>query len=178
MGLLATGCALSGLGSGQPARGQSQSPATQGGQPTGGTATGPALQAQPSRTKKLQIEGTKNATVTVGLVSFRVQGKLAKLTLLFTPKMPKAPQDKEISIYDMFNSHGPYVTLVDPVHLKRYVVVRDSEKGKLQSDTVWTGTVNGQPVAAYYTFAAPPPKSKLNLHLNGRLVFSDIPVSR
>ncbi len=154
------------------------------------TAVGPAGTAQAdqaasagipaaSRTTSFRAPGNTPGTVDVGFVDLKVGGRLATLTLVWTPRYTGFPRDKEISVFDMFGAHSPAVTLVDSVNLKRYVVVQDNRNVELGASGPRTKTVNNTPVSASYTFAAPPADVRtLDVYADDRLLFDDIPVGR
>lgn len=115
--------------------------------------------------------------VTIGLVSLVVDGRLAKLRLLYTPDFPRLDADETLSIYDMFADNGVAVSLVDPVNLLRYTVATDSEGRKLKPDDVFTKTQNHRTLATVYTFAAPKADT-VDVYIAGRVAFEDVPVQR
>ncbi|MQA87423.1 MAG: hypothetical protein GEV03_23050 [Streptosporangiales bacterium] len=118
-------------------------------------------------------------------MSLQVKGRLATLTLTWTPKFPKAAAqddvwgDSSLSLFEMAGETSVWMTLVDPVNLKRYNVVRDGSGNWLQTNENNTETRNGRPLTAHYTFAAPPPQvEKLDVYANDIVLFRDVPVTR
>jgi hypothetical protein len=117
--------------------------------------------------------------VSVGFVSLRVDGRLANLTLTWTPHFAGTPTTERISLYDMFSHSDPDVALIDTANLKRYVVVRDTDQHYLRADPVETKTTNDRPVTGTYTFAAPPASTRaVDVYVNDRNLFDGVPVDR
>ena len=94
-------------------------------------------------------------TVDFGLQSLTVEGSIATLRLVVTPRFKSESADETISLNDIYGS-GKYLGfyLLDRKNLKRYNVVR-SGPTEFASDGLDTKTVNGTPMAAYAVFAAP-----------------------
>ncbi len=146
---------------------------------TTGASQGAADGAVASRTASFRAPGGGSGTVEVGFVSLKVDGRLATLTVVWTPRYSDLPRDKEISVFDMFAAHSPAIALVDSTNLKRYVVVQDSRNTELGASGPRTKTVNNTPVSASYTFAAPPEDVRtVDVYADDRLLFDDAPVSR
>ncbi|WP_433333917.1 hypothetical protein [Spirillospora sp. CA-294931] len=118
------------------------------------------------------------AKVDIAIMSLKVRGKLATLSVQLTPHVPQGVSQKP-SPYELNGNNGLGVSLIDPVNLKRYIVVRDSSGKELQSDDVFTHIATGQPGLLTYTFAAPPENVKaLDLHYGSWPTFRNIPVKR
>lgn len=145
---------------------------------TGGPVTS-STDATASRVATFAAPGQPTGTLAVGFVSLQVDGRVANLTLTLTPHFPGTPATEKISIYKMFSDSEPDVSLVDTTNLKRYVVIRDSASQELESDVVATNTTNDRPVTASYTFAAPPASVRaIDLYVNDRRLFDNVPVGR
>ncbi|WP_242606151.1 hypothetical protein [Frankia sp. Cppng1_Ct_nod] len=132
-----------------------------------------------TRTTSFRAPGGGFGTIDVGFVELKVGGRLATLTLLWTPRYTDTPPTKEISVFDMFGQHNPAVTLVDSTNLKRYVVVQDSRSVELGASGLRTKTVNNTPASASYTFAAPPTDVRtVDVYADDRLLFDAVTVVR
>jgi len=94
-------------------------------------------------------------TVEFGLQSLTVEGSIATLRLVVTPRFKSESANEAISLNDIYGS-GKYLGfyLLDRKNLKRYDIVRNGPK-LFASDDGDTKTVNGTPMAAYAVFAAP-----------------------
>ncbi|HKO26547.1 MAG TPA: hypothetical protein VJU80_03750, partial [Solirubrobacteraceae bacterium] len=141
------------------------------------TSDGATILAQ----ETVKAPASEGGTVDIAILGLAVQGQLATLTARFSPHFPSAAPDDTISLDDMSdNALDPHqVSLVDPVGLKRYLVVEDANNNALGADEVNTEAVNNSSVIAHWTFAAPPPDvTKLNVELGPFPPLNDIPVSR
>ena len=148
---------------------------------TGGTAPrDEAVNTDDALAKKtVRALDSRDGTVEIAILGLKVEDRLMRLTMAFTPKFPSESPDDEISLYDMHGQTPLYVTLVDPVNLKRYVVVKDSEGRELAADAVATGTPNGGTVMATWTFAAAPQNvAKLDVQVGEWPPFSDVEIQR
>jgi hypothetical protein len=124
---------------------------------------------------------SKDGTVDIAVLGLAVQGQLATLTVRFTPHFPSAAPDDSISLYDMSDNamSQDEVSLVDPVGLKRYLVLQDANRSWLGADEDGTRAVNNSSVSAQWTFAAPPPSvTKIDVDLGPFPPFNDVPISR
>ncbi|MFB4312811.1 hypothetical protein [Actinomadura sp. 21ATH] len=120
----------------------------------------------------------EGAKVEIAVMGLRVKGNLATLTVRLTPRLP-ATADQEPSPYELNGRDGLDTALIDPVNLKRYVVVKDSRGSELQTNYITTNTRNNQPSLHTYTFAAPPEKVKsVDVQYGSWPTFRDIPVQR
>ncbi|WP_347176904.1 hypothetical protein [Parafrankia sp. EAN1pec] len=143
-------------------------------QPTASTAP-PAGTPTASRTTRIQ---GADGDVEVGFVGLRVDGQLARLDLLFTPRYAKDP-GTGITLYDMAGRRDAAVTLVDSVNLRRYTVVRDSAGVALGAASGTTRTRNNVPVTGSFTFAAPPADvTTVDVYLNDRVIVDDAAITR
>jgi len=93
-------------------------------------------------------------TVEFGLQSLTVEGSIATLRLVVTPRFKSESADETISLNDIYSPSVLGIYLLDRKNLKRYDIVR-SGPTLFASDSVSTKTVNGTPMAAYAVFAAP-----------------------
>jgi hypothetical protein len=129
----------------------------------------------------VRAPNSKGGTVDIAVVGLAVHGQLATLSVRFTPHYPDKSPDDSISLYDMSANalDQDQVSLVDPVGLKRYLVVEDSNHNGLGSDEVYTEAVNNSSVVGHWTFAAPPASvAKINVELGPFPPFYDVPISR
>ncbi|GAB3658276.1 hypothetical protein GCM10027589_18770 [Actinocorallia lasiicapitis] len=79
--------------------------------------------------------------------------------------------------YWFFNQQKPTASLLDPVNLKRYTVVKDSDGNLLAPDSVALAV--GQPVSLSFTFAAPPQDvTRVDVQLGDMPPFRNVPISR
>jgi hypothetical protein len=94
---------------------------------------------------------------TVGVRSLRVEGDVMVLELIVTPDFASVSDSDPVSLYDIWQRAGGTFspTLLDREHLKRYTVVSGGPGRTFTSDSVYTQTLNGQPVRAYAVYAAP-----------------------
>jgi hypothetical protein len=117
------------------------------------------------------------AKVDIAVMGLRVKGRLATLTLQWTPHV--TGNTNTPTPYRLNGERGLDASLIDPVNLKRYVVVSDSSSHNLQSDDVLTNLPNEQATLTSHTFAAPPESVKsLDLQLGSWPTFRDVPVER
>jgi uncharacterized protein YggE len=159
--------------SGSSGGGTSKAPADSG-DGGGSVDTSDALAKQTVRAL-----GARDATVEIAILDMKVQDRLMRTTIAFSPKYPNASPDEQISLYDMNGKSPLYVTLVDPVNLKRYIAVKDSSGQSLAADEVSTDTLNGGTATGTYTFAAPPADvAKLDVQVGEWPTFTDVQVQR
>jgi hypothetical protein len=139
-----------------------------------GTTTGAATTVLAQQ--NVRVPNSRDATVDIAVLGLAVQGELATLTVRFSPHFPSASPDDSISLYDMSDNalDTDQVSLVDPVGLKRYLVVQDSNHNPLGADEVNTEAVNNSSVTAHWTFAAP----AASVELGPFPPFNDVPISR
>jgi hypothetical protein len=144
---------------------------------TGGTSDGTTAVAQ----ETVKAPASQDGTVDIAVLGITVQGQLATLAVRFAPHFPSAAPDDTISLDDMSDNSlsQDQVSLVDPVGLKRYLVVKDANQDWLGADEVSTEAVNNSSVIAHWTFAAPSPDvTKLDVELGPFPPLNDIPISR
>ncbi|MGH3390410.1 MAG: hypothetical protein ACRDOO_16200 [Actinomadura sp.] len=116
------------------------------------------------------------AKLQVGVVSLKVSGKLADLTLVLTPNVPGLQQT---TVYRLLGGQGPDVSLIDTVNLKRHAVVRDSAGRDMQPSYGGQSLTNGQPTLQNYTFAAPAENVQtVDVHFGPFAPFRGVPVER
>ena len=120
----------------------------------------------------------RGAKVDIAILGLRVKGRLATLGVQIVPNVPGA-EDGRINPYGLNGERGLDTSLIDPVNLKRYVVVSDSAGNELESDDIFTHLSNGQPTNLSYTFAAPPENVKsIDVQIGSWPMFRNIPVER
>jgi hypothetical protein len=96
-----------------------------------------------------------------------------------TPRLPAGAPDQTPNLYELNGRNGLGASLIDPVNLKRYVVVKDTSGKDLQTDYIMVHTRNNQPSLHTYTFAAPPENVKaLDLQYGSWPTFRNVPVER
>ncbi|MEU5991587.1 hypothetical protein ABZ806_21665 [Spirillospora sp. NPDC047418] len=120
----------------------------------------------------------KGATVDISIMRLKAKGKLATLTVQITPHLP-ATDTRRINAYGLNGEHRLGTSLIDPVNLKRYLVVEDSDRTKMETDDIFTKMTNDQATPFSFTFAAPPENVKsLDVQIGSWPMFRDIPVER
>lgn len=118
------------------------------------------------------------AKVDIAIMGIKVKGKLSTLTTRITPHVPPGG-DQSPSLYDLNGDEGPGTSLIDPVNLKRYVVVEDSSGDKMRTDYITTHIANDQPSTFWVTFAAPPENVEtVDVQIGSWPTFRNIPVER
>ena len=165
--VLVAGCSAGGGGDGAPPKAADAPRSAE-------TPQSDVAVADPGRTiAQAAFDGPKGK-FELAVVSLTARGRLANLTLTLTPHY----EGKESALaFIYFGGNAPVVSLVDPVNLKRYLVVKDSEGNSLGS-----GNENyniGQPNTLSYTFAAPPENvASVDVQFDDYPPFRDVPVSR
>ncbi|MCP2336647.1 hypothetical protein [Actinomadura rupiterrae] len=132
---------------------------------------------------KVVVKGTfdsplaAGAKVDIAINSLHVDGRLATLIAQFTPHVPNP--SSSLSLFSLNGHNGIDPALIDPVNLKRYVVVKDSGGHELQTSEIFATLANEQPTQVFFTFAAPPENVKsVNVQLGTWPTFRAIPVER
>lgn len=154
--LVLSGCSA---GSGEPVAGGPTTSATAGGEKTSGGADS-SIEVDtfdPSDVvakQTVRMPENPQDTVEFGLQSLTVEGSIATLKLVVTPRFTSESADEVISLFDIYSPNVVPFYLLDRKNLKRYDIVRSGPK-VFASDSVGTETVNGTPMAAYAVFAAP-----------------------
>jgi hypothetical protein len=129
--------------------------------------------------RTVKARGSRSTTVDIAVLGLEVQGKLAQLTLSFAAHDPEAAPDDSPSLYELNDQQPLYVTLVDPVNLRRYNVVSDSGGQKLESGAVETAVPIDGSTDARYMFAAPPPDvTEIDVSVGDWPTFRDVPIQR
>jgi hypothetical protein len=152
------------------------------------TAAGSATE-EPAASEEVVAEQTVRSrtqattTIDIAVQSLRVEGELAELVLTFTPHDTDPESwDDTTSITDLHATGGgstPFVTLVDTVNLKRYVVVNDSEDNELETNLDITRPELDSPATSTHTFAAPPPDvTEIDVSVGDWPTFHDVPIER
>lgn len=127
----------------------------------------------------MQARGARTTTIDLAVTGLRAEGRLMTLTLAFTPHSPEAAPGDTLSLYDLNGSDPLYVTLIDPVNLRRYMVVKDSSGAELGSNVVDTEAPLDATGTAKYTFAAPPADvAKIDVSVGEWPTFRDVPIQR
>jgi hypothetical protein len=149
-----------------------------------GTATATPTPTEQAATGALAHEtvkarGAKTTMIDLAIAKFEVRDKLATLTVSYTVHDPEAEPDAKFSLYELNDEQPLYVTLVDPVNLKRYNVVKDSSGQALQSGEVETKVPLDGSTTAQYTFAAPPADvTEIDVMVGDWPPFRDVPITR
>ncbi|XRQ11817.1 hypothetical protein ACN3XK_13280 [Actinomadura welshii] len=118
------------------------------------------------------------AKVDIAIMGIKVSGKLATLTTQLTPRIPPGGEEKP-NPYELNGRHGLGTSLIDPVNLKRYKVVKDSSGSELGTDDVFTRVANNTTGTLSYTFAAPPENVKaVDVQIGSWPLFRNVPVTR
>jgi hypothetical protein len=114
------------------------------------------------------------------VLALQVHGPLATLRLGFTPRDPNRSASDTISLFDMTCQGNTDVTLVDPVGLKRYVVVKDSDFNSLQPSPLFgIKAVSGQTSTGNWVFAAPPASvTSIDVQVSNWPTFQNLPIQR
>jgi hypothetical protein len=145
---------------------------TASGEPAGEGAAPEAIAEQTG----LQARGSKETTVDIAVTGLKVDGELATLSLAFTMH---GSEDTSDSLFELNGGYRLFVTLVDPVNLKRYIVVKDSDGRELQTDASEAYVPNDGTATAQYTFAAPPPDvAEIDVQVGDWPTFRDVPIER
>jgi hypothetical protein len=135
-----------------------------------------AVPAAIAEQKGLKARGAKETTVDIAVTGLKVDGELATLSLAFTMY---GSEDTSDSLFELNGGYRLFVTLVDPVNLKRYMVVTDSDGRELQSDASETYVPQDGTTTAQYTFAAPPPNvTEIDVAVGDWPIFRDVPIER
>ena len=129
--------------------------------------------------KGVKARGARTTTMDIAVNSLQVDGELATLTVTYAVHDPEAAPDATYSLYDLNDTQPLYVTLLDPVNLKRYTVVTDSDGQALQSGAVETKVPLDASTTAQYTFAAPPADvTEIDVSIGDWPTFRDVPIQR
>jgi hypothetical protein len=167
--------AVPGSPTSSPSSGSSESA-----QPVGSAAPSGAAQQAPVKQQSAAIPGKLKGTIVLGVSAVKVRGKLATVDLTITPTLPDAAADKSFSLFELNGgSTVPHMTLVDPVGLKRYSVVKDANEMALEPDVVGVRARSGASASGTYTFAAPAPGvTSIDVYFSDFPPFRDVPVTR
>lgn len=116
---------------------------------------------------------TRGGSVEVAVLGLEIRGRLAQLSMQITP----AADALGVTGIILFGRPDMYATLIDPVNLKRYKVVKDST-GKLLGDGN-PAIKPGAPSTLNFTFAAPPQDvTKVDVQYGDFPPFRDIAITR
>lgn len=147
--------------------------------PSGSAAPGGKVSvAKGSVAQTVMAVDATNATVDLVVSPLQVRDKLATLSVTFTPRYADAAPDKSISLFEVNGEKSVFVSLVDTVGLRRYVVVKDSAMQTLGSNDL-TSATNGSSAQLSYTFAAPPEElTDIDVQISDFPPFIDVPILR
>lgn len=171
------GCSLPGTG-GPSASSSSSSPA--GGKKAEGSLGKAGFDDAAKPVVKATFDSpiAQGAKLDIAVMGLKVKGRLATLNVQLTPHVPLGGPTR-INAYRLNGEHGLGTALIDPVNLKRYVVVKDSANKELQTDEIFTNMTNEQATPFFFTFAAPPENVKsIDLQIGTWPTFRDVPVER
>ena len=138
-------CLLAGCGLGQDDKG-----GTSGKAAVVKSESAPSSAAAPGVPIAKATFGARGGNVEVGLLSLTARGKLAHLAMTLTPDVTV----KDTLGVGFFGRPDMYPSLIDPVNLKRYKVVRDSSGTFLGDGN--PSMKAGAATTMNFTFAAPP----------------------
>ncbi|GAA1561447.1 hypothetical protein GCM10009678_50380 [Actinomadura kijaniata] len=117
---------------------------------------------------------TSDGPTELAVVGLNARGRLAHLTMMINTANATGVGD---SLYTLNGGEVPAVSLLDPVNLKRYVVVKDSAGTELGAGNAYVRAA--KPTALSYTFPAPPENVQAVDVQFGRLTtFRNVPVER
>lgn len=147
------------------------------------TPSGPITQSlgKPIARETVKVPCSAAGSVRISVLELRVQGRLMTLELGFTPNdfaPPPAGVSDAMQIYDWTCNYDQFVvSLVDPVHLKRYVVVSDAAGNSLSPQDL--RAPNGHQVTGDWVFAAPPPDvTSLDVQAGNFPTLTSVPIQR
>lgn len=126
------------------------------------------------------LSGSDTCAIMLGVSPVQVRGKLATVELTFMPNLPEESADKSFSLFTLNGGNSvPAMTLVDPVNLKRYAVVKDSNGKALEPEVTGVGARSGGSASGTYTFAAPPDGvTSVDVYFSDFPPFRDVQVTR
>ncbi|TDC77106.1 hypothetical protein [Actinomadura sp. 7K507] len=171
-----TGCALTDGGSdsssGEERDGGSAAESVKGGKPGFDEAGTPVTKGT------FDSPIAAGAKIDIAIMGIRVRGKLATLSTQYTPRIPPGGEDNP-NPYELNGRNGLGTSLIDPVNLKRYVVVKDSSGDELETDDIFTHIANNHTGTFSYTFAAPPENVEaVDVQIGAWPTFRNIPIER
>ena len=178
--LCAAALSLSGCGGGDDDGGDADRAAT----PAATEAPAqPEASATPAASESLaeqtvDARGARETTLDIEVLGLKVGGELATLTLQYTAHAPDAGPDTTYRLVDLHGSNV-FVTLVDPVNLKRYHVVEDTSGESLETAAIDVDVPVDGSTTGEYTFAAPPSGvDKVDVSVGDWPTFRDVPIER
>jgi hypothetical protein len=144
------------------------------------TTTAEPETQDPLVARTVKARTRKTTTLDIAVQSLQVTGKLATLELSFTPHDSDAESyDSSIADLNSIGGGPPQIALVDPVNLKRYVVVNDAADNDLESLLAVTRPEPDATAVTTHTFAAPPPDvTKIDVAVADFTTFHDVPIER
>jgi len=151
-----------------------------GPEPSGSASAAGAPPAAVAKQQTATIPGPLKGTIMLGVSPVQVRGKLATVQLTFMPNLPEESADKSFSLFTLNGGNSvPAMTLVDPVNLKRYAVVKDSNGKALEPEVTGVGARSGGSASGTYTFAAPPDGvMSVDVYFSDFPPFRDVQVTR
>jgi hypothetical protein len=157
-------------------------PAANGSPAEPGATASPDETASPEALAKETVEArgaSGGKTVDIEVTGLTVSGQLATLSLQYTAHDPEATEDTQYRLVDLHGGDTLFVTLVDPVNLKRYHVVEDTSGERLESADIDVDVPVDTPTTAEYTFAAPPAGvEKIDVSVGDWPTLRDVPIER
>jgi hypothetical protein len=134
---------------------------------------------EPVAEETVDARGSGETTVDIRVQRLSVSGQLATLTLQYTAHDPEAGPETTYRLVDLHGGDTLFVTLVDPVNLKRYHVVEDTSGERLESADIEVDVPVDRPVTAEYTFAAPPAEvEQIDVSVGDWPTLRDVPIER
>lgn len=119
-----------------------------------------------------------NGMLKLEVSAVQVNGQLATVDMRWTPTFPPG-KDEKLTVYEMLGDTGLEISLVDPVHLKRYLVVKDAKNSDLMTAYQGESVPSGGSTLTSATFASPPAGvDAVDVYVTGRPPFKNVPVRR
>lgn len=141
--------------------------------PAGPRGTGRQEPAATGPLVKTTLKITSELKADVVILEMRRRGKLLNLVMSVTARMSDGTTF--INMSEVTSSGETAVTLVDPVNLKRHLIVRDSNGTLLQPQKLTLEI--GVATTLSYTYAAPPEAvTAMDVVIGGSPPIRDVPV--
>ena len=128
--------------------------------------------------QEVTVPGTED-TATIGVLDLTVDGDVQVLRLAITPHFTSVGDSEKVTVYDVWGQDSFRPQLMDMANLKVYSPISDTGQN-WTSDSVYTRTMNGEPMLAWAVYAAPEDDIDtvdIVLH-EGWPQFTDVPVTR
>jgi hypothetical protein len=130
-------------------------------------------------TQTVEARESGETTLDIEVMGLQVSGELATLSLRYTAHDPEPDEDAVHRLVDLHGGRRLFVTLVDPVNLKRYHVVEDTSGESLSALDLNVDVPVEDSVTADYTFAAPPADvDTIDVSVGDWPPFRDVPIER